>query len=164
MLADAEGRQYEVFTPEEGGRFDGGDVTISADPGAVPNLEIVGVRVDAAGPASNVGHDLASRYTLVGDKYDVLAVDAIEAAISSYVLNSPLEVCLPLPPACAARHLGRGDSGGQPRRHADGALGLGADRAVGRERVRQSRDVAGDDSGRHRGIAGCDTDGGVGSG
>ena len=27
VLADAEGRQYEVLTPEDGGRFDGGDVT-----------------------------------------------------------------------------------------------------------------------------------------
>ncbi len=101
VLADAEGRQYEVFTPEEGGFFDGGDITVSGAPGVVPNLEIVGVRVDAAGPASNVGMT-AHRYTLVGDRYDVLAVDATETSISSYVLNSPLEVCVPLPPA--ARH------------------------------------------------------------
>ena len=101
VLADAEGRQYGVFTPEEGGRFDGGDVTISADPGVVPNLEIVGLRADAAGPASNVGMT-RQRYTLVGDRYDVLAVDAAETSISSYVLNSPLEVCVPLPPE--ARH------------------------------------------------------------
>ena len=101
VLADAEGRQYEVFTPEEGGFFDGGEVTVSADPGVVPNLEIVGVRADAAGPASNVGMT-RHRYTLVGDRYEVLAVDATETSISSYVLNSPLEVCVPLPPA--ARH------------------------------------------------------------
>ena len=101
VLADAEGRQYEVFTPEQGGFFDGGDVTLSAEPGVIPNLEIVGVRVDAAGPASNVGIT-AHRYTLVGDRYDVLAVDAAETSISSYVLNAPLEVCVPLPPA--ARH------------------------------------------------------------
>ena len=42
------------------------------------------------------------RYTLVGDRYDVLAVDATETSISSYVLNAPLEVCVPLPPE--ARH------------------------------------------------------------
>ncbi len=101
VLADAEGRQYEVFTPEDGGSFDGDDVTLSADPGVVPNLEIVGVRVDASGPASNAGMT-AHRYTLVGDAYDVLAVDADGAARTSYVLNSPVEVCVPLPPA--ARH------------------------------------------------------------
>ena len=54
-----------------------------------------------AGPASNVGMT-RQRYTLVGDRYDVLAVDAAETAISSYVLNAPLEVCVPLPPE--ARH------------------------------------------------------------
>ena len=101
VLADAEGRQYAVFTPEDGGYFDGGDVTVSADPGVVPDLEIIGLRADAAGSASNVGMT-RHRYTLVGDRYDVLAVDATEASISSYVLNSPLEVCVPLPPA--ARH------------------------------------------------------------
>ena len=101
VLADAEGRQYEVFTPEEGGYFDGGDVTVSAEAGVVPNLEIVGVRADVAGSSSNVGMT-TQRYTLVGDRYDVLAVDASETAISSYVLNAPLEVCVPLPPE--ARH------------------------------------------------------------
>ncbi|MYF79188.1 MAG: hypothetical protein F4180_04735, partial [Chloroflexi bacterium] len=101
VLADAEGRQYDVFTPEQGGFFDDGEVTLSAEPGVVPNLEIVGARVDAAGPASNVGMT-RQRYTLVGDRYDVLAVDATETSISSYVLNAPLEVCVPLPPE--ARH------------------------------------------------------------
>ena len=101
MLVDAEGRQYEVLTPEEGGSFEGDDLTISAEPGVVPNLEIIGIRADVAGPASNLGMT-QQRYTLVGDRYDVLAVDAAETAISSYVLNAPLEVCVPLPPA--ARH------------------------------------------------------------
>ncbi len=97
VLVDAEGRQYEVFTPEEGGSFDGGDVTLSAEPGVVPDLEIVGVRADAAGAASNMGMT-AHRYTLVGDRYEVRAIDATETSISSYVLNSSMEVCVPLPP------------------------------------------------------------------
>ena len=98
VLADAEGRQYEVFTPEEGGYFDGGEVTLSAEPGVVPDLEIIGLRAASAGSASNVGMT-RHRYTLVGDRFDVLAVDATETSISSYVLNAPLEVCVPLPPA-----------------------------------------------------------------
>ncbi|MCY4476078.1 MAG: leucine-rich repeat domain-containing protein [Chloroflexi bacterium] len=101
VLADAEGRQYEVFTPEGGGFFDGGDVTVSAEAGGVPNLEIIGVRAEATGSASNVGVT-TQRYTLVGDRYDVLAVDTDGAAISSYVLDAPLEVCVPLP--AEARH------------------------------------------------------------
>ncbi len=101
ILADDQGRQYEVFTPIDGGSFDGDGISITAGPGAVPNGEVVGVRMHDAGPASNVGMT-AQRYTLVGSSYDVPAVDATGAAISSYVLNAPAEVCVPLPPE--ARH------------------------------------------------------------
>ena len=96
VLVDAEGRQYEVFTPEGGGSFNGDDVTISADAGVVPNLEIVGVRADVGGSASNIGMT-GQRYTLAGEWYEVRAVDADESAVSGYVLESPLSVCLPLP-------------------------------------------------------------------
>ena len=97
VLVDAEGRQHEVFTPEGGGSFDGGDVTISAEPGVVPNLEIVGVRADSAGSASNVGMT-GQRYTLSGQWFEVSAVDADGAPLSSYTLNAPMNVCLPTPP------------------------------------------------------------------
>ena len=96
MLVDAEGRQYELFTPEDGGMFEGGDVTLSAGAGVVPNLEIVGVRADVAGPASNVGMS-HHRYSLAGMWHEIRAVDADESAVSGYVLQSPMEVCLPLP-------------------------------------------------------------------
>ena len=102
MLADVEGVSTRCSRPRRAVFFEGDDVNGLRGSGCwFPNLEIVGVRVDAAGPASNAGMT-AHRYTLVGDRYDVLAVDAAETAISSYVLNSPLEVCVPLPPA--ARH------------------------------------------------------------
>ncbi len=96
VLADAEGRQYEVFTPEEGGFFDGGDATISAEPGVVPNLEIVGLRISESGPASNEGRT-HHRYTLAGHWYELAAVDGSGLQISSYELNDGLEVCVPLP-------------------------------------------------------------------
>ena len=96
VLVDAEGRQYEVLTPEGGGSFNGDDVTISADAGVVPNLEIVGVRADVGGSASNIGMT-GQRYTLAGMWHEVRAVDANESAVSGYVLQSPLSVCLPLP-------------------------------------------------------------------
>jgi Leucine-rich repeat (LRR) protein len=102
-LVDAEGRQYAVFTPEDGGSFDGGSFRLSVGPGAVSNLEIVGLRVAASGPASNAG-STAHRYRLFGDAYDVLVVDAGGSAISSYVLHSPAEVCVPLP-AVARRNI-----------------------------------------------------------
>ena len=97
VLVGAEGRQYEVFTPEGGGSFDGGDVTIAAEPGVVPNLEIVGVRADSAGSASNIGMT-GQRYTLAGQWFEVSAVDAEGAPLSSYTLNAPMNVCLPTPP------------------------------------------------------------------
>ena len=96
VLVDAEGRQYEVLTPEEGGMFDGGDVTLTADPGVVPNGEVVGMRVDAGGPASNIGKP-HHRYSLGGIWYEIRAVDAVGSAISAYILDAPLSVCLPLP-------------------------------------------------------------------
>ena len=97
MLVDAEGRQYEVLTPQEGGGFDGGDVTLTSEPGVVPNGEIMGVRVDAAGPASNIGKP-HHRYVLAGLWHVIRAVDADGAPVSDYALQAPLRVCLPLPP------------------------------------------------------------------
>ena len=97
VLVDTEGRQYEVLTPEEGGRFDGEGYSIAASPGAVPNGEIVGVRMDGAGSASNAGMT-SHRYTLVGDQYDLLAIDSFGGSRSSYALNTPLKVCATLPP------------------------------------------------------------------
>ncbi len=97
VLVDAEGRQYEVLTPEEGGGFDGGDAVLSSDAGVVPNGEIVGVRIDAGDSASNIGKS-HHRYSLAGQWYDVIAVDADGAPVSGYSLRAPLRVCLPLPP------------------------------------------------------------------
>ena len=111
MLTDAEGRQYEVLTPEQGGFFDGDDVTLSAEPGVVPNLEIVGVRVDASGLGVERRHDRVSVTRWSATVTDVLAVDATGTSISSsYVLNAPLEVCVPLPPEARHDISERGDS------------------------------------------------------
>ena len=101
ILVDSQGAQYEVFTPVEGGSFTDGVVTLSADPGAVPNGEVVGLRVDTAGEASNAGMT-HQRYTLAGDAYSISAVDASGAAVSDYRLNSPAQLCVPLPDALRA--------------------------------------------------------------
>ena len=97
LIPDADGNQYEVFTPVEGGTFDGGEgYSISVPSGAVPNGEYIGIRMSDDGAASNVGQ-IHQRYTLAGNMYGVHAVDASGAAISSYVLEAPAEVCVPLP-------------------------------------------------------------------
>ncbi len=97
IITDSDGNLYKVFTPEEGGNFDGNDATVSADPGAVPNGEIIGLRTDADGTASNVGQVL-DRVTLDGNYYTVSAVDAAGQPLSGYLLDDPIEVCIPVPP------------------------------------------------------------------
>ena len=101
ILADSDGNQYEVFTPVSGGSFNDGMVMLTADAGAVPNGEVIGLRVDAAGAASNAGMT-HQRYTLAGDAYTVSAVDISGASVSDYRLNSPAQLCVPLPDALRA--------------------------------------------------------------
>ncbi len=102
LIPDSDGNQYEVFTPVEGGTFDGGEgYSISVPSGAVPNGEYIGIRMSDDGAASNLGQT-HQRYTLMGNMYGVHAVDASGAAISSYVLEDPAEVCVPLPASARA--------------------------------------------------------------
>ena len=96
LLADPDGNQYEVFTPMEGGTFSGEGYSIVAPSGAIPNSEFIGVRMSDDDAASNVGMT-RQRYTLGGNMYGVHAVDGSGAAISSYALDAPATVCLPLP-------------------------------------------------------------------
>ena len=96
ILTDGDGNQYEVFTPEGGGTFTGEGYTLNAGAGAIPNGEYIGVRVSDEGSASNAGMT-HQRYTLGGNMYSVSAVDANNAEITSYVLNSAATVCVPLP-------------------------------------------------------------------
>ena len=96
ILTDGDGNQYEVFTPEGGGAFAGVGYSLSADAGAVPNNEYIGIRVSDEGAASNAGMT-HQRYTLGGNMYAISAVDSSGATISSYQLSSAAEVCLPLP-------------------------------------------------------------------
>ena len=97
IISDADGNPYSVFTPVEGGTFASGDgYSIQAGPGAVPNGEYIGIRMSDDGPASNAGM-IDDRYTLAGNFYGVYAADGSGAAISSYVLDEPARVCVPLP-------------------------------------------------------------------
>ena len=97
ILTDGEGNQYEVFTPVEGGTFDGDTFGFTAPSSAVSNGEYIGVRIYKAGAASNLGMT-NQRYTLSGNLYNIAVVDAEGKPVASYLLNTPAEVCLPLPP------------------------------------------------------------------
>ena len=96
ILTDPDGNQYEVFTPEDGGTFTGDTSSLNAGSGAVPNGEIVGLRIAEGGSASNEGKTY-QRYTLGGNWYEISAVDASNTSVSSYGLNDAVEVCIPLP-------------------------------------------------------------------
>ena len=96
VLADSEGNQCAVFTPEEGGTFDGVDYSVSAPPAAVPNGEVIGVCMAETGPASNLGAT-HQRYTLNGKLYEIAVVDVNGETVSSYRLNTPATACIPLP-------------------------------------------------------------------
>ena len=101
ILTDSEGNQYEVFTPVGGGTFAGAAVTVSAGPGAIPNGEAIGIRAEAGDQASNVGQT-HRRVTLRGMYYEVYAVDLFGEPLSGYVLDDPIDVCVPLHPRLAA--------------------------------------------------------------
>ena len=102
ILADGSGNQYEVFTPVEGGTFDQGEgYWLTAESGDVPNGEVIGVRMSDDGAASNMGMT-HQRYTLGGNMYGIHVVDAAGSSISSYVLDDPAQVCVPLPAELAS--------------------------------------------------------------
>ena len=100
-LTDSEGIAYAVFTPVEGGVFDGDSFRISAGSGVVPNGEYVGINMSKGEPASNIGQ-VNHRYTVTGNEYDILAVGASGQSVSDYSLASPAQVCIPLPDALRA--------------------------------------------------------------
>ena len=96
VLSDADGNQYGVFTPEEGGTFTGDQFSITAKTGIVPNAEYIGVRMFENGSASNAGMS-GHRYTLGGTKYSVAVIDSERNSVASYRLNATVEICIPVP-------------------------------------------------------------------
>ncbi|MXX92332.1 MAG: hypothetical protein F4Y63_02615 [Chloroflexi bacterium] len=97
ILADSDGLQYEVFTPVSGGAFVHESASLTAGAGAVPDYDMIGLRISEVGPASNEGMTYG-RYTLGGDWYAITAVDASGWRVEeSYELNDVLDVCVPLP-------------------------------------------------------------------
>ena len=97
-LTDNDGTAYAVFLPVEGGTFSGEGITVSAQPGAVPDLTFVGIAAGAAGavPAPTPG----SRMTLAGSFFDINALNRNGAApLTGYTFDDPISACLPLPTA-----------------------------------------------------------------
>ena len=70
--------------------------TLKTGPGAVPNGEIVGLRIAEGGSASNDGKTYR-RHSLGGNWFEISAVDASNNSVSSYGLSDAVEACVPLP-------------------------------------------------------------------
>ncbi len=96
VLTDSDGNNYEVFTPEGGGSFDGERFSINAEAGVVPNGEYIGVRMYENGAASNAGMS-GHRFTLSGAIYSVAVIDSGQSSATSYKLNDVATICVPLP-------------------------------------------------------------------
>lgn len=95
-LEDTEGNRYAVFTPEEGGTFNGGEFRVSALRGSVLDGEYIGIRMFENGPASNPGVS-HHHYILSGNQYRTSVIDAKGAPISSYNFNRTVTVCIQVP-------------------------------------------------------------------
>ena len=86
-----------MFTPVSGGAFVHESASLTAGAGAVPDYDMIGLRISNAGAASNE-EVTYGRYTLGGAWYAITAVDASGQRVDeAYELNSALDVCLPLP-------------------------------------------------------------------
>ena len=100
-LADAQGTAYDVFTPVEGGTFDGEGISVSAAKGAVPDRQLIGVNAATstyAAPQPVPGATM----TISGRLYDIRGVNASGQQLSGFELDAPLSACLPLPDAFRA--------------------------------------------------------------
>ncbi len=101
-LNDASGTAYTVFTPVGGGMFTGAGITVSAEAGAVPDREILGVNaaVSSAQPPAAVA---GSTMTISGSLFDINGIQVNgDPPVSGFRLDDPLSVCLPLPDAFRA--------------------------------------------------------------
>ena len=96
-LTDNAGVAYAVFTPVDGGTFSGEGVTVSAEPGAIPDQQLLGVAASVS-PVPVPEPTPGAKLTLSGSFYDINGVQRVgDAPVSGYTLDDPLSVCLPLP-------------------------------------------------------------------
>ena len=96
-LTDDQGVSYAVFTPAEGGTFNGEGITITAPAAAVPDRTIVGITAlvsEITPPAPIPGTELS----VAGRFYDVQAIaSGGETPLLSYTLDEHATACLPFP-------------------------------------------------------------------
>ena len=99
-LSDSSGVEYEVATPEQGGRYQAEDCetcpTVTIPIGAVPDLTVIGIR--ASDQSSTSQNPLLSDQLVISSDYtSVTAVNQRGEPLTNYTLNKPMQICLPLP-------------------------------------------------------------------
>ncbi len=97
IIVDEDGRNYEVFTPGNGGEFVFEDCTFKAPRGAVNNNEVIGISISVPGDDEDKQPVEDPRFIADGVQCRIDAVDAQGARLIDYRLHQPGEVCMPLP-------------------------------------------------------------------
>ena len=96
-LTDNAGIAYAVFTPVDGGTFNGEGITVSAPEGAIPDQQLLGIaaaRSDIPVPAPFPG----ARLTIAAPYYDINGVQRTgDSPVSAYNLDDPIQACMPIP-------------------------------------------------------------------
>ena len=118
-LTDNAGTAYAVFRPVEGGTFTGEGISVTAAPGAVPDLQLIGVAAQAgdAVPAPIAG----AQMTLDGTFFEINGVQrAGQAPVTGFRLDDPITACIPLPDAFRANV----SNVAIVERQSDGSLGV----------------------------------------
>lgn len=105
-LSDDAGVAYEVATPEGGGRFQDENCetcpTVTIPVGAVPDLTLIGIRA-ATDETTSLDMGANDQLVISSEQTRVTAVDSRGASLTSYTLNRPMQVCVPLPPEFRSR-------------------------------------------------------------
>ena len=98
-ITDASGNAYDVFTPADGGRFESGDggVTVTAEPGIIPNGTLVGIRAESAPSTGSWAGFSSARITFAEGEIRLFAADVQGEPVSNLRLAEPLQLCAPLP-------------------------------------------------------------------
>ena len=94
VIPSEDGVQHGVFTPEEGGEVESADgiCKLRVPVGAVANGELVGAALTTG------AFELSDpRFEGRGSSCSISIVDSSGGGISSYLLEDPAEVCLPVP-------------------------------------------------------------------
>ncbi len=97
VIVDENGRNYEVFTPEDGGEFVGENCTFKVPRGAVNTREVIGISIAVLEDDAEKLLVADYRFMTYGIQCRIDAVDALGARLIDYRLGVSAEVCMPLP-------------------------------------------------------------------